>query len=129
MARQALIYEILIASPSDVVLERTILADVVEDWNSAHSVATGISLQTRRWELDAVPSAGAPQEVLNRQLVANADVLMAVFWTRLGTPTANASSGTVEEIEHCRRDGKPVLLYFCEAAIPHDHDPEQFQRL
>lgn len=130
MPRQSTIFEILIASPSDVVDERRVLAEVSEDWNSANSRARGISLQPLRWELDAVPTQGGrPQEILNKQLVENADILMAVFWSRLGTPTGQALSGTVEEIEHFRRSGKPVLLYFCEAAIPHDHDPEQFRHL
>lgn len=130
MPRQSVVFEVLIASPSDVVEERRILAEVLEDWNSANSRAQSTSLQALRWELDAMPASGSrPQEILNRQLVENADILMAVFWTRLGTPTGRAPSGTVEEIDHFRNLGKPVLLYFSEAAIPHDHDPEQFRLL
>jgi hypothetical protein len=34
--------------------------------------------------------------------VESGDILMGVFWTRLGTPTGKAPSGTVEEIEHFR---------------------------
>ena len=130
MPRESLVYEVLIASPSDVVTERGLLTEVVEDWNSANSRSHGISLQALRWELDRVPASGErPQEILNKQLVENADILMAVFWARLGTPTGRALSGTVEEIEQFRRKGKPVLLYFSEAAVPHHHDPEQFRLL
>jgi len=128
MPRRSLVYEVLIASPSDVKKERAVLAEVLEDWNSGHSRSRGISLQALGWELDAVPaSGGRPQEILNRQLVENGDILLAVFWTRLGTPTGKALSGTVEEIEHFRRQGKRVLLYFSEADIPHDHDAEQLR--
>ncbi|GEM_PF-3187165 len=130
MPRQSAVYEVLIASPSDVLTERRVLAEVLEDWNSAHSRSRAISLQALRWELDGVPASGArPQEILNKQLVENADILMAVFGARLGTPTGQAASGTVEEIEHFRRQGKPVLLYFSEADIPHNHDAEQFRLL
>jgi len=130
MPRQSSLYEVLIASPSDVVAERRILTEVLEDWNSANSRSRGISLQALRWELDGVPASGKrPQEILNKQLVESADFLMAVFWARLGTPTGRALSGTVEEIEHFRELGRPVLLYFSEAAIPHNHDPEQFRLL
>jgi len=130
MPRESIVYEVLIASPSDVVAERRILAEVVEDWNSANSRSRGISLQALRWELDGVPASGArPQEILNKQLVESADFLLAVFWARLGTPTVEAPSGTAEEIEHFRRRGKPVLLYFSEAPIPHDHDAEQLRLL
>jgi len=119
MSRRSNVYEVLIASPSDVVEERRVLAEVVEDWNSANSRARGISLQVRRWELDGVPASGErPQEMINKQLVRDADILLGVFGARLGTPTGKAESGTVEEINHFRSQGKPVLLYFSEASIP-----------
>jgi hypothetical protein len=130
MPRQSAVYEVLIASPSDVLTERRVLAEVLEDWNSANSRSRAMSLQALRWELDGVPASGArPQEILNKQLVENADILIAVFGARLGTPTGQAASGTVEEIEHFRSQGKPVLLYFSEADIPHNHDAEQFRLL
>jgi len=130
MPRPSVVYEVLIASPSDVRTERAILAEVIDDWNSTHSRDRGASLKALRWELDGVPGSGArPQDILNRQLVENADILIGVFWTRLGTPTGHAVSGTAEEIDHFRSRGKPALLYFSEADIPHDHDPEQLRRL
>jgi hypothetical protein len=130
MPRQSTVYEVLIASPSDVITERAVLTEVVEDWNSANSRSRAISLQAIRWELDAVPSVGdTPQHIINKQLVENADVLVVVFWTRLGTPTGGALSGTVAEIEHVRSHGKRVLLYFSDADIPHKHDVDQFRLL
>lgn len=130
MPRESVVYEVLIASPSDVVTERKILAEVVEDWNSANSRSRGISLRAVIWELDAVPAVGhRAQEIINRQLVETADLLMAVFGVKLGTPTGRAASGTVEEIEHFRDRGKPILLYFSEGPIPRNHDAEQFRLL
>lgn len=65
------------------------------------------------WERDAVPEAGdRPQAILNRQLVEVTDILIGLFWTRLGTPTGEAESGTVEEIDEFVKAGKPVLVYF-----------------
>ena len=99
-------------------------------WNSANSRSQSVSLQALRWELDAVPSTGdGPQQTINKQLVETSDILIAVFWTRLGTPTDVAPSGTAEEIEYFRGQGKPVLLYFSEADVPHDHDLEQLRLL
>jgi hypothetical protein len=130
MSRLSIVYEILIASPGDVVNERTVVAEVIEDWNSAHSRVRKISLQAVRWELDGVPATGdRPQAILNRQLVESADILIAVFGIRLGTPTGKAPSGTVEELEHFRSQGKPVLMYFSGGAVPRDHDPEQLRLL
>lgn len=41
-------------------------------------------------------------------------MLIAVFRSKLGSPTGESLSGTVEEIENFRALGKPVLLYFLE---------------
>lgn len=130
MPSNAIRYEVLIASPGDVVTERDIIEGVIRDWNSAHSRTSNVTLQCRRWELDAVPEAGErAQGVLNRQLVDEADILIGVFSARLGTPTGVAPSGTVEEIERVRGSQKPVLLYFSKAAVPRNHDPEQLSML
>ena len=64
MPRQSTVYEVLIASPSDVGRERTVLAEVLEDWNSANSRTPNTSLQALRWELDGVPASGhRPQQM------------------------------------------------------------------
>src|ERR1700735_4926027 len=102
MPRQSTVYEILIASPSDVITERVVLAEVVQDWNSANARTRGISLQALRWELDATPDIrDRAQSIINEQL-GGADMLVGVFHARLGYPTGKALSGTVEEIEHFR---------------------------
>ena len=41
-----------------------------------------------------------PQVVINEQILKEYDILIAIFGTKLGSPTANAVSGTVEEIEN-----------------------------
>jgi hypothetical protein len=46
-----------------------------------------------------------------------ADLLVAIFKDRLGTPTANGKSGTTEEIERHLSLGKQVLLYFGEQTV------------
>ena len=35
-----------------------------------------------------------------------------MFWTKLGTPTGVADSGTVEEIDQFVEANKPAMLYF-----------------
>jgi hypothetical protein len=71
-----------------------------------------------------------PQAIINKQLGQQCDVLVGVFWTRLGTNTGVAESGTVEEIEEFRKNKKPVLLYFSSARLePEKIDHEQYQKL
>jgi len=129
MPRQGITYEILIASPSDVVLERDIVAACARDWNSAHSTS-GIHVRDVRWELDAIPAMGdRGQAVINHQLVDDADILIGIFKARIGTPTGISASGTIEEIDRFIAADKPVMLYFSTGPIPHNHDQEQFKLL
>ena len=124
------VLHILIASPSDTASERRVISEVIRDWNSAHASTSPFILQDRLWELDCVPEMGAsPQEIVNRQIVDSADILIAVFSGRLGSPTSVASSGTVEEIERARSAQKPVLIYFSNAPLPRNHDPQQWHSL
>jgi hypothetical protein len=51
-----------------------------------------------------------------------------MFWSRLGTPTGIASSGTVEEVDRFVAAGKPALLYFSNRKAK-DPDPRQTAKL
>lgn len=131
MARQATVYRILIASPSDVVKERKAIPEVIHSWNAVNSRRYGIMLEPVLWETHASPEMGdRPQSIINRQLVEDCDVLIGTFWTRLGTHTGKAESGTLEEIEEFRKAGKPVLLYFSSVPVVLDSvDAEQYKKL
>jgi hypothetical protein len=131
MPQKAIIYRILVASPSDCVHERRLVPDVIHAWNAAHSLASGAILEPVLWETHAVPESGdRPQGLINKQLVDNCDILIGTFWTRLGTSTGKAESGTAEEIEEFRRDGKRVLLYFSSAPVaPESLDAGQYAAL
>jgi DNA-binding transcriptional ArsR family regulator len=101
----------------------------ISDWNIAHSKRSRLTLVPVRWETHAVPEAGSdPQSILNRQLVARCDLLVAVFGGRLGTATPRAPSGTAEEIDEFIRSGKPVLLYVV-GANRSGADPDQLAAL
>ena len=39
-------------------------------------------------------------------------MLIGFFWTKIGTPTGEDISGTIEEIKRVSKAGKPVMLYF-----------------
>lgn len=131
MTFSATVLRVLIASPGDTVASRQVVKEAIEDWNSLNAEETGLILLPVLWERDATPEMGdRPQQIINRQLVDAADLLIGLFWTRLGTPTAEADSGTVEEIERCIDADKPVLLYFSDVpVVPDSVDPEEYKRL
>ncbi|WP_220635656.1 hypothetical protein [Georgfuchsia toluolica] len=117
MPIQTITFTIAICSPSDALEERNAAERVVLDWNSSHAHATGAILHPVRWERDSIPVLGdRPQALVNRQVIDRADLAIAVFWMRVGTPTGEFVSGTVEEIERLATAGKPVMVYFSDKA-------------
>jgi hypothetical protein len=111
-------YRVLIASPSDLAEERQAATEAVNEWNAQHAVAESAVLWPVRWETHAMPQSGIrPQEAVNRQLVSGCDMLVGMFWTKIGASTGVADSGTVEEIDQFVAAGKPALLYFSSRPI------------
>jgi len=113
------------------VQERKIIPEVIRAWNAVHSIDRSAIVEPVLWETHSRPAFGdRPQELLNQQLVKRCDLLIGAFWTRLGTSTGKAESGTAEEIEQFRSEGKPALLYFSSApAVPESIDPDQYKAL
>lgn len=119
----AQVVRVLIASPSDVAEEREALRQVMWRWNDLHAEAMGAVLLPVSWETHARPELGGhPQSLIDKQLADRADVLVGLFWTRLGTPVPGAPSGTLHEIESFRASGRQVLLYFSTRPLPADVD-------
>lgn len=131
MSYKATIFNIMIASPSDVETERSIIREVIYEWNAIHSHTRKIVLLPVGWETHASPEMGSPpQSIINGQLLSHCDLLVGVFWTKVGTPTERHPSGTVEEIEEHIRAGKPAMLYFSNRPVnPYSRGDEQFNRL
>src|SRR5471030_2439313 len=121
MPYKAKVIKVMIATPSDVAEERRVIRDTVYEWNYVHSEDKDLVLMPVGWESHASPSMGErPQAIINKQVLENCDLLIAAFWTRLGTPTGKASSGTVEEIEEHLKAGKPAMIYFCSKPVALD---------
>ena len=131
MPYKAKVFKVIIASPGDVATERTLIRSVIHEWNAVHSEKEDIVILPIGWESHSSPSmADRPQAIINKQVLADSDLLIAVFWTRLGSPTGKAPSGTVEEIEEHVKAGKPAMLYFSSApVVPESIDQKQYQAL
>jgi hypothetical protein len=131
MSFKADTYRVVIASPSDLAEEREVAAHAINEWNAQHAASEGVVLLPIRWETHAMPATGKrPQEIINNQLIRNSDVLVGLFWTKIGTTTGVAESGTVEEINEFVSAGKPAMLYFSSRPIdPNKIDVDQHKRL
>ncbi len=131
MPFQATVFRVMIASPSDVESERRLIPEVLQEWNSVNSFDKRIVLIPVRWETDSAPIMGdRPQEIINKQVLRDCDLLVGIFWTRIGSPTGESISGTVEEIEKHIASGKPAMLYFSSVEIPPENiDLDQYKGL
>lgn len=105
-------FKILISCPSDIKEEVEIIESVFASFNDFHD-KMGINIRSRHWSKDIYPSAGRrPQELINSQIVKDADAVICIFWTRFGSPTGEYDSGTEEELESLLQSGKQIFLYF-----------------
>ena len=131
MAYLARVVEIIIASPGDVSEERQIVREVVAEWNAAYARERAVILHPVGWETHSSPElSGRPQQLINDRLLTPADILVGIFWTRVGSPTGKAISGSIEEIDEHRMKGKPVMLYFSKVPVVLDSlDQAQYEQL
>lgn len=137
MPRTEDVLTIFLASPSDVSDERLRFADVIAEWNNAWSRELGLRLELVRWEDSAYPSLGADaQDVINRQIPNDYDLFVGIMWSRFGTTTGRAGSGTQEEFDRAlaRYRELPgsldILFYFKDAPVsPSKLDPFQLGKI
>jgi hypothetical protein len=93
--------------PADLAIVRK----VINRWNGMYGQQFGAAVIPVSWGSHAAAEFGRhPQEILNEQLVDSCDMCLAIFANRLGTPTATAESGTVDEIERLHAAGKYVAI-------------------
>lgn len=133
MSFPAKVYRVLIGSPSDVAEERKAIPLALNEWNVKNSFDKKTVFLPTKWETDTVPiMGGRPQELINKQIVIGSDILIAIFGLRLGSPTGEARSGTVEEIQTFMQMGKPVIVYFSNKPMtPNEYkkNAKQFEEL
>ncbi len=133
MARKVTILRVFAASPTDVAEERAALEEIVRELNLTWGNNIGLSLDLVKWETHAYPGIGSDaQAVINEQIADDYDIFVGIMWTRFGTPTGRAGSGTAEEFEraYSRFKSDPnqirIMFYFNDAPVPPSQlDPEQ----
>jgi hypothetical protein len=125
------VLKVLIATPGDTGDEVDAITASIHSWNGRRAEAQGVILLPRHWKSDAVPlvNARGAQSVIDSQLVDSADIVIAVFDSRLGQATEDAVSGTAHEIERTTEAGKPVHVYFSDEPISRSADPAELARL
>lgn len=109
---------VMIGCPGDVDPIVQDVFRIINEWNERNSEAENVFLLPKHWTKHSHPRLdGDPQKMINSQVVDVADILIAIFRNRLGTPTLSAVSGTAEEISEAYRAGKSVKVYFSDEPV------------
>ena len=128
MSYNAKVYKVFIASPDDVQKEREVVRSVIMRWNAINAESKKIVLLPVGWETHAAPETGkTAQDYINEEVLDKCDILIGIFWTKLGSPTKIAKSGTVEEIQRHLSERKLAMLYFSKQEIPSDVNLDQLK--
>ena len=123
------IIRVFVASPDELAEERRLLEEVVNELNLTWGDTLGVRLELVKWETHAYPNFGADaQDVIDGQIGDNYDIFVGILWTKFGTRTRAAASGTEQEFgrAYSRYKRSPdelrIMFYFKEAAVT----PAQF---
>ena len=108
---------IVVSCPSDMVGDREKLQNAVAIVNEQNAHFRQMHFDIKYWQKDVLFGVGDPQLIINNSIIKNADMVITLFGSRLGTPTARATSGTIEEIEEMIKAGKQVFVCFSEKDI------------
>lgn len=105
--------------PTDVQKEIKFAQDIVTEWNLQNGETRGFWVKTQHWSTDSYPEMGErPQAIINRQIIDDSDIIVAIFWHRFGSDTGVAGSGTEEEILRAIGLGHKVMVYFSDLESP-----------
>jgi len=107
--------KVLFSHPSDALKYLPTVSFAFNKANETFGKLLSIHFDVYYWERDAYRSWGDAQLSINRDLVQSADIVVATFESRLGTPVHSYESGTDEEIRISSNHGnKHIWVYFSE---------------
>jgi hypothetical protein len=116
---------IFVSSSGDVAAERDALKGVVSGMDERCG-RLGVDLHLIDWRSGVIPDMGSDaQDVINRQVRFDGiDIFLGIVWSRIGTQTPRAMSGTVEEVNRAiasrNQCGWPrrMMFFLCDREIP-----------
>jgi nucleoside 2-deoxyribosyltransferase len=123
---------VFISTPSDTDEVVEAIKQSLHALNVSRGKRDGVVVLPVHWKTDAVPrmSSEGAQGVINKHLLDKADIVVALFDSRLGQATPDAVSGTAHEISRASEAGKHVHTWFSEEPIErHNVDPKELARL
>ena len=120
------VIDIFISGPGDTSSYCSSVIHSVQSWNQRNGRERGIFFNCLSWEDLVPPGIGqSGQDVINQAVGDEYDIYLGMMWSRFGSPTDNAASGTEEEFDRAIRrhkSGEPIRVsfLFCTADIPQE---------
>lgn len=86
---------VLIATPGDLSEERELLLNSLESKfrRAGYEARCGYRIIVRGWE-ELASQSGYGQDIINKQILSQVDIVLAAFKHKLGTPTKDVETGT-----------------------------------
>jgi len=129
------VYDILLSSPNDVEKERELVTRNIEEINLLVNKFFNVGVRLIKWETNSHSTIGdSAQEIITQQFGSNFDIYVGIMGMRLGTPTKNSLSGTVDEFNHAHdiylknKSAFDIKFYFSDVEIrPSTINIEQYE--
>jgi WD40 repeat protein len=132
---------IFVSSPSDVAEERKVAAELIEqEFAKREAFRKPLKLDVFRYDdphsdTPFQANRSAQASVDQRLQSADAEIVVAILWARMGTPVRDPSdpakvfyqSGTEQEIKEALKVGREVLIYFRLGQPPAPDDDEELE--
>jgi WD40 repeat protein len=133
---------IFISSPSDVAEERRAAAELIErELAKREAFRAPLKLDVFRYDdpnsdTPFLADRSAQASVDQRLQSAEAEIVIAILWARMGTPVRDPDdpgkilyqSGTEQEIKEALKAGREVLVYFRRGQPPAPDDDEDLEK-
>ena len=137
MPTPVLVLRAVVASPADVKPERDALLGIFAEVNRDTAGPARLHLELSRWETDSYPGfhAEGPQGLIDPILnIKDCDLLIGIFWSRMGTPTPSGRTGTEHEFDTAvaswgRHRRPQIMAYFCTRRPPVTAEQTQIARV
>jgi ferritin-like protein len=137
MSKTHTVLQVFVASPGDLKDERSLIANVINEFNQTWGSSKHVTLELIGWETHSRPGIGEDgQDVINHQIGDDYDIFLGLMWGRFGTATNRADSGTEEEFERAysrlreNPESVQIMFYFKDAGIsPSKMDTVQLQKV
>jgi formylglycine-generating enzyme required for sulfatase activity len=133
----ARIVRVFIASPSDVVAERGLVADVAAALNRNIAAERDVQFRVCGWATDVRPRVHeqGPQRPIDEDLpIGQFDIVVGILWKRIGTPIPEmgGETGTEHEIRGAiaasRQSGKPEVVMCVNKAPYYSEDEAELEQ-